>query len=87
MRRGLEAADKAAPTTWYKTLRIDELVNDAGDGGTPHPGELKVTYLLHHGGLPASSIDTIEKAAKTRITRCPEHEAPSSRQAWRTARD
>jgi hypothetical protein len=87
MRRGLEAAHDAAPTKWYEAPRIDELVNNTGDGA-------RRTRVRSGGGTycitevsPASSIDTIEKGGKTRITSCPAHETPAGKQEWRTARD
>lgn len=87
MRKGMEAARDAAPTKWYEAPRIDELVNNTGDGAR----RTRVrsgghTYCITEVS-PASGIDAIEKGGKTRITSCPAHESPASGQEWRTARD
>lgn len=87
MRRGMEAARDAAPTKWYEAPRIDELVNNTGDGArrtrVRSGGQ---TYCITEVS-PASGIDAIEKGGKTRITNCPAHESPAGGQEWRTARD
>jgi len=87
MRKGMEAAADMAPNAWYQAPKIEELVNNTGDGA-------RRTRVISGGGTyciteraPTTSIDMIEKHGKQRITTCPEHESTASTQAWRTARD
>jgi hypothetical protein len=87
MRKGMEEAHALAPPAWYEAPKIDELVNNTGDGA-------RRTRVITGGGTycittrsPASSIDTIETLGKERLTNCPAHESPAGSQAWKTARD
>lgn len=88
MRRKIDEAAALAPNRLWEAPRIEELVNDTGDGA-------RRTRVITAAGIycvtersPASSIDTIEKDGKRRITNCGhEHEQPATTQKWRTARD
>jgi hypothetical protein len=87
MRKGMEEAHALAPPALWEAPKIDELVNNTGDGA-------RRTRVITGGGTycittrsPASSIDTIETLGKERITNCPAHESPGSNQEWKTARD
>lgn len=87
MRKGMEEAHALAPSGFWEAPKIDELVNNTGDGA-------RHTRVITGGGTycittrsPASSIDTIETLGKERLTNCPAHESPASHQDWKTARD
>jgi hypothetical protein len=86
MRRKIEEAAALAPNRLWEAPKMEELVNDSGDGA-------RRTRVITGGGIycitersPATSVDMIEKHGKLRITNCG-HEQPASTQAWRTARD
>jgi len=88
MRQQMEAAhDEAAPRLW-EAPKIEELVTNTGTGER----RTRVitgagTYCITDRPLGSTSIDMIEKHGKQRITGCPAHESPASRQNWRTLRD
>ena len=87
MQQGMELAHSlAAPRAW-QAPKVEELVNNTGDGA-------RRTRVITGGGTycitersPATSIDMIEKHGKQRITSCPKDETPAKAQVWRTARD
>ena len=87
LHRGIEAAADAVPNKWYQAPRTDVLVNDTGDGArrTRVKGAFG-TYCITERA-PTTGIDMIEKHGKIRLTSCPTHEQPATRQEWRTARD
>lgn len=88
MRRKIVEAAALAPNRLWEAPKVEELVNDTGDGA-------RRTRVITAGGVycvtersPATSIDMIEKHGKLRITNCGQgHEQPANAQAWRTARD
>ena len=87
MRKGMEEAHALAPPKLWEAPKIDELVNNTGDGA-------RRTRVITGGGTycittrsPASGIDTMETLGKERVTSCPAHESPASNQEWKTARD
>jgi hypothetical protein len=88
MRRKIGEAAAVAPNRLWEAPKMEELVNDTGDGA-------RRTRVITGGGTycvtersPATSIDMIEKHGKRRITNCGQgHEQPASAQEWRTARD
>jgi hypothetical protein len=87
MRRGMEqAAAMAAPRIW-EAPKIEDLVNDTGDGAR------RSRVITGHGTYcitersPATNVEMIEMHGKQRITNCPQHELPASKQQWRTLRD
>lgn len=88
MRKGMEEAAAMAPNAWYQAPKIEELVNNTGDGAR----RTRVitgngTYCLTERA-PTTSVDMIEKHGKRwPPTNCPAHETPANPQAWRTARD
>jgi hypothetical protein len=88
MRKGMEEAAAMAPNAWYQAPKVEELVNNTGDGAR----RTRVvtgngTYCLTERA-PTTSIDMIEKHGKRwPPTNCPAHETPANPQAWRTARD
>jgi hypothetical protein len=87
LRKGIELANEMAPNRLWEAPKVEELVNNTGDGA-------RRSRVITGGGTYCvteratnTSIDMIEKHGKLRITSCPEHEEPAKQQAWRTARD
>jgi hypothetical protein len=87
MRKGIEHAAEMAPNRLWEAPKVEELVNNTGDGA-------RRTRVISGGGTycvtdrsPATGIDMIEKHGKQRITNCPAHEEAAKPQAWRTAQD
>jgi hypothetical protein len=87
MRNGMEQAHAMAPPRWWEAPKVEELVNNTGDGA-------RRTRVIAGNGTycitersPVTSIDMIEKHGKQRFTNCPQHEEPAKQQVWRTARD
>jgi hypothetical protein len=87
MRNGMAQAHAMAPNRLWEAPKIEELVNNTGDGA-------RRTRVITGNGTycvteraPATSIDMIEKHGKLRFTNCPQHEDPAKQQEWRTARD
>lgn len=87
MRRDMEAAHAAVPNAWYQAPKIDELVNNTGDGARRTRVRTGNGTYCVTDRAPTSSIDTIEILGKQRFTNCPEHESPANAQEWKTARD
>ncbi len=87
MRRKMEEAAALAKPGLFEAPKVEDLVNDTGDGAR----RSRVitgngTYCITDRA-PTTSIDMIEKHGKQRITSCPQHELPASKQEWRTLRD
>jgi hypothetical protein len=87
MRRKMAEAAALAPGRIWEAPKVEALVNDTGDGAR----RSRVitgngTYCITDRA-PTTSIDMIEKHGKQRITSCPQHELPASRQEWRTLQD
>jgi hypothetical protein len=87
LRKGIELANEMAPNRMWEAPKVEELVNNTGDGA-------RRSRVITGGGTYCvteratnTSIDMIEKHGKLRITSCPEHEEPAKQQAWRTSRD
>jgi hypothetical protein len=87
LRKGMELANELAPNRLWEAPKVEELVNNTGDGA-------RRSRVITGGGTYCvteratnTSIDMIEKHGKLRLTNCPEHEEPAKQQAWRTARD
>lgn len=87
MRNGMEQAHAMAPPRLSEAPKVEEMVNQTGDGA-------RRTRVITGNGTycvtersPATSIDMIEKHGKLRFTNCPQHEEPAKQQKWRTARD
>jgi hypothetical protein len=87
LRKGLELANELAPNRLWEAPKVEELVNNTGDGAR------RTRVITGNGSYCVTerasntSVDMIEKHGKLRITSCPEHEEPAKDQAWRTARD
>ncbi len=87
MRQGMEQAHALAPPRLWEAPKVEELVNNTGDGA-------RRTRVITGNGTycitersPVTSIDMIEKHGRQTFTSCPKHETPATKQAWRTARD
>lgn len=87
LRRGIEQAAAMAPNRIWEAPKVEELVNNTGDGA-------RRTRVISGNGSycvtersPATNVEMIEMHGKLRITNCPEHEEPSRQQEWRTLRD
>jgi hypothetical protein len=87
LQRGIEQANAMAPNRIWEAPKVEELVNNTGDGA-------RRSRVITGGGTYCvteratnTSIDMIEKHGKLRFTSCPEHEEPAKQQAWRTLRD
>jgi hypothetical protein len=87
LRKGIELANELAPNRLWEAPKVEELVNNTGDGAR----RTRVitgngTYCITERATN-TSVDMIEKHGKLRITSCPEHEEPAKNQEWRTAHD
>jgi hypothetical protein len=87
LRRGIEHAAAMAPNRIWEAPKVEELVNNTGDGA-------RRTRVLSGNGSycvtersPATNVEMIEMHGKLRLTNCPEHEEPARQQEWRTLRD
>jgi hypothetical protein len=88
MRRGMQAAHDMVPPKLWEAPKIEELVNNTGDG-TRHTRVItgNGTYCINERSTHVS-IDTVETLGKvTPHLTCPEHETPAGTQEWKTARD
>lgn len=89
MRKKIEEAAALAPRHFWEAPKIEEVVNDSGDGTR----RTRVTtggrtYCVTERSF-ATGIDMVEKHGKQMITNCSrDNEKPvGDTQAWRTARD
>jgi len=87
MRNGMERAHALAPPGLWEAPKVDELVNQTGDGAR----RSRVitgsgTYCITERS-PATNVEMIEHHGKQRFATCPQHEDAATQQAWRTARD
>lgn len=87
MRRGMEQAHALAPPRLWEAPKVEELVNNTGDGARrTRVITGRRTYCITERS-PATNVEMIEMHGKIRLTNCPTHEEPAKRQEWRTARD
>jgi hypothetical protein len=87
LRRGIEQANAMAPNRIWEAPKVEELVNNTGDGAR----RTRVvtgngTYCVTERST-STNVEMIEMHGKIRITNCPTHEEPAKQQEWRTARD
>jgi hypothetical protein len=87
LRRGMEQAAAMAPNRIWEAPKVEELVNNTGDGA-------RRTRVISGNGTYCvteratnTNVEMIEMHGKLRITNCPEHEEPSRQQNWRTLQD
>jgi hypothetical protein len=87
MRQGMEQARALAPTRLWEAPKVEELVNNTGDGARrTRVITGRGTYCITERS-PATNVEMIEMHGKIRLTNCPTPEEPAKRQEWRTARD
>lgn len=87
MRQRMEQAHALAAPRLFQAPKVEELVNNTGDGA-------RRTRVITGNGTycitersPVTSVEMIQMHGRTRLTNCPEHETPARTQEWRTARD
>lgn len=87
MRQGMEQAHALAPPRLWEAPKVEELVNNTGDGARrTRVITGRRTYCITERST-ATNVDMIEMHGKIRLTNCPGPETPAKRQEWRTARD
>jgi hypothetical protein len=87
MRRGMEEAAALAPPRLWEAPKVEELVNNTGDGARrTRVITGRRTYCVTERATN-TDVEMIEHHGKLRITNCPTHEAPATKQTWRTLRD
>lgn len=87
MRRGMEQAHALAPPRLWEAPKVEELVNNTGDGARrTRVITGRRTYCITERSS-ATNVEMIEMHGKIRLTNCPVPEEPAKRQEWRTARD
>jgi hypothetical protein len=87
MRQGMEQARALAPTRLWEAPKVEELVNNTGDGARrTRVITGRGTYCVTERS-PVTNVEMIEMHGKIRLTNCPTPEEPAKRQEWRTARD
>jgi hypothetical protein len=87
LQRGIEHANAMAPNRIWEAPKVEELVNNTGDGArrTRVIGGDR-TYCVTERATN-TDVEMIEHHGKLRITNCPTPEEPAKQQAWRTLRD
>lgn len=84
LRAGIERAHDLAPPKLWEAPKVDELVNQTGDGARrTRVITANGTYCISERA-PTTSIDIIETHGKIRLTNCPQHEDVATHQDWRT---
>ncbi|WP_137175936.1 hypothetical protein [Massilia sp. HP4] len=87
MREGMEHARAMAPPRMWEAPKVEELVNNTGDGARrTRVITGRRTYCVTERA-PTTNVEMIEMHGKQRFTNCPTHEEPARQQVWRTARD
>ena len=87
MREGMEHARAMAPPRLWEAPKVEELVNNTGDGARRSRVITgRGTYCITERA-PTTGIDMIVMHGKQRFTTCPKDETPPKQQVWRTARD
>jgi hypothetical protein len=87
MREGMEHARAMAPPRLWEAPKVEELVNNTGDGARrTRVITGRRTYCVTDRA-PTTNVEMIEMHGKQRFTNCPTHETPPKQQLWRTARD
>lgn len=87
MRDGMEQAHALAPPRRWEAPKVEELVNNTGDGARrTRVITGRRTYCVTERS-PVTNVEMIEMHGKIRLTNCPDPETPPKAQQWRTARD
>jgi hypothetical protein len=87
LQQGIEDAHAMAPNRLWEAPKVEELVNNTGDGAR----RSRVitgngTYCVTERATN-TDVEMIEHHGKLRLTNCPKHETPARQQTWRTLRD
>lgn len=84
LRAGIDRAHDLAPPKLWEAPKVDELVNQTGDGARrTRVITANGTYCISERA-PTTSVDMIETHGKLRLTNCPQHEDVATHQDWRT---
>ncbi len=87
LRDGLEHAHAMARPRLWEAPKVEELVNNTGDGARrTRVITGRGTYCITERA-PTTNVEMIQMHGRTRLTNCPAHEEPAKPQEWRTARD
>lgn len=87
MREGMEHARAMAPPRLWEAPKVEELVNNTGDGARrTRVITGRRTYCITNRA-PTTNVEMIEMHGRQRFTNCPSDEEPPKQQVWRTARD
>ena len=87
MREGMEHARAMAPPRLWEAPKVEELVNNTGDGARrTRVITGRRTYCVTNRA-PTTNVEMIEMHGRQRFTNCPSDEEPPKQQVWRTARD
>ncbi|ALK98133.1 hypothetical protein [Massilia sp. WG5] len=87
LRQGIEHARAMAPNRIWEAPKVEELVNNTGDGARrSRVVGGRGTYCVTERATN-TDVEMIEHHGKLRITSCPTHEEPAKKQEWRTLQD
>jgi len=87
LRQGMEHAHAMARPRVWEAPKVEELVNNTGDGARrTRVITGRGTYCITQRA-PTTNVEMIQMHGWTRLTNCPAHEEPAKPQEWRTARD
>ena len=87
LRQGMEHAHAMAKPRVWEAPKVEELVNNTGDGARrTRVITGRGTYCITQRA-PTTNVEMIQMHGWTRLTNCPAHEEPAKPQEWRTARD
>jgi hypothetical protein len=87
MRSSMEKAHALAPPKLWEAPKVEELVNQTGDGARRTRVITALSTRCITERSPVTNVEMIEMHGKLRLTNCPQHEDTATQQAWRTARD
>ena len=87
MREGMEHARAMAEPRVWEAPKVEELVNNTGDGARrTRVITGRGTYCVTNRA-PTTNVEMIEMHGRQRFTNCPAPETPPKQQVWRTARE
>ena len=87
LRQGIEHARAMAPNRIWEAPKVEELVNNTGDGARrSRVIGGRGAYCITERAT-STDVEMIEHHGKLRITNCPTHEEPAKKQEWRTLQD
>lgn len=82
--RGVAEAADLAPNKWYEAPKVQEILDEGGYGRKRYRvvgagGTYCVTYESNHA---PDGLDTMRNGIKPKLTNCPPHEQPATKQEW-----